>query len=678
MFIIMKIIRNIFLAAALVSLCAACSDDLLDKEPLSSGTEAIMFKTPDQFRQAANALYDLEGWKDYNNGNVVSSSFSKVDHNMDTHGLASNGGGSTPESSWAWDKPYGYIRKCNILLQKVTEYEGDHAEIAASVGVAYFFRAWQHFYLLQRFGGIPIADHVLDVDDPVVAGARNSRYEVVHFIASDLREAISRLPKETEIAAADKGKVSREAAKAFLARVLLYEATWEKYTANIGYDLDGEGASVGAGKAKPSGYPTTTQMLTEAKQMAKEVIDEAEAGTFELFNGCDSLSYYYLFSLDDKGGNICNPWGKGKADNKEFIFSVKYDFDLKKGGINLSYTVVTWQAANISAIFGESFLCNNGLPILVSYDGQTVQNNPVFRGFGGIYTEFSNRDYRFIGCCRMPDRPTWASRTQYADPLDQQGKPYPDPVYPQDPYNPDDPAFSDSKNTIYTPFIDRNSTHNAYGCRKFLQEGKGRDGDNNESADYPLIRLAEVHLIYAEAAVELGDGNISDADLNFSINKNRARARVAPLTNALIANVWDANYYDHAQNKTIIKKMNMLDEIRRERACELFAEGFRENDLRRWGVAHINLRGQKVGRRVLNTAFTTTTANDATWHGEPAYNPSTRPLLYGLIEDPTSLDYGRSIATLAGNLLYSQRDYLAPIPQGQIRLNEALKQNPGW
>jgi hypothetical protein len=40
-------------------------------------------------------------------------------------------------------------------------------------------------------------------------------------------------------------------------------------------------------------------------------------------------------------------------------------------------------------------------------------------------------------------------------------------------------------------------------------------------------------------------------------------------------------------------------------------------------------------------------------------------------------DYGRSIATMAGNLLYSQHDYLAPIPLGQIRFNEALKQNPG-
>lgn len=80
----------------------------------------------------------------------------------------------------------------------------------------------------------------------------------------------------------------------------------------------------------------------------------------------------------------------------------------------------------------------------------------------------------------------------------------------------------------------------------------------NESFDFPLIRLAEVYLIYAEAACELGNGKISDEDLNFSINNTRKRAGIAPLTNALIANVWDAGYWDHEQNKTVCKKMNMV------------------------------------------------------------------------------------------------------------------------
>jgi hypothetical protein len=637
-----------------------------------------MYKTAEQFQQAANALYDLEGWKDYN----AIATFYKMDRNMDISGLSTNGGASATDGDFRWDRPYQYIRKSNTLLAKASEYTGNQDEIAASTGAAYFFRAWQHFYLLQVFGGVPIADHALDVTDAVLYGARNSRYEVADFIIKDLRAAIPLLPMEKNIATSDKGKVSREAAKSFLARVLLYEATWEKYTPGIGYDLDGNGTSAGAGTAKPDGYLSITDMLTEAKKWSGEVITEAETGTFALWNEADSLSYYYLFNLDDRGGNLCNPYGKGKASNKEYIFSVKYDHDIRRPATNIGHTVISWQASYVSSIFADMFPCRNGLPIYISTDGVTRQKNPEFLGFEHFYDEFRNRDYRFISSIYMPDRPCWTSRPDFG-PAPDGLTPYPAPVYPtSDPYagdekNPGDAAYS-SKTAIFTPVIGPNSTHNNYGFRKFNTEGSR--ANEYESPDYPLIRLAEVHLIYAEATVELGNGTISDNDLNFSINKNRTRARVAPLTNSLIAGKYDAGWWDHEQNKTIIKQMNMLDEIRRERVCELFGEGFRESDLKRWGIAHVNLRGQKLGRRVYDTEYMTALANDNTYYGEKSYDPATRPLQYSLYEGngPTDLDYGRSIANLAGNLLYSQRDYLAPVPLGQIRLNEALTQNPGW
>jgi len=650
---------------------AGCSD-FLDKEPLSQGTEVIFYKTPAHFVQAANALYNIEGWKNYDGKESI-----RMDQGTDIAGLSRNGGASAGETDWRWDKPYSFIRNCNILIQKAQEYKGEQSEISASVGTAYFFRAWQHFYLLQLFGGVPIMDHVPDVNDPVVKGARNSRYEVVNFIVTDLRTAISLLPKESAIPASDKGKVSLEAAKAFLARVLLYEATWEKYVPSIGLNLDGNGTADGAGAKKPNAYPSVAEMLTEAKKWAGEVIAEAETGTFQLWNECDTLSYYYLFGIDDKGGNISNFKNKGKATNKEFIFSVKYDPDLKKGDAALTTAVARGNGSNISTYLGEMFLCRNGLPIFISKDGITREKNTEFLGFEHFMDEFRNRDDRFISCTYLPDRKSWvgAGAAENQFPCTVVGKPYPDPVYPQVPYNPSDPAFS-NRATIYTPsLLSLNFTHNAYGSRKFMPEGTRNT--YYESPDYPLIRLAEVHLIYAEAAVELGDGTISDNDLNFSINKNRARARVAPLTNALIADVWDAGYWDHSQNKTIIKKMNMLDEIRRERACELFGEGFRENDLKRWGIAHVNLRGQKLGRYVYGTEYMTAVANDAAYHGQPVYQPNKFSSQYG-INETAGFDYGRTIANLAGNLLYSQRDYLAPIPLTQIRLNKSLTQNPGW
>lgn len=665
-----SIINRIFIASALTFSLSACSD-FLNKEPLSQGTEAIVFKTPEHFEQAAYYLYDLYGW-DYN----------AMDRNLDISGLGSNGGGTAPESSGSWGGPYGQIRDCNILLEKAEEYAGDKNAISHAVGTAHFFRAWQYFKLLKTYGGVPIADHSLDLTDPTLQAPRNSRYEVANFIINDLKEAVKLLTKEKDIPDADKGKISKEAAQSFLARVALYEGTWEKYVPSIGYDLDGDGTNSGAGTAKPEGYPSVTELLTLAKTMSKDVITEAETGTFKLWNECDSLSYYYLFNIDDAEGNIPNFKGKGKATNKEFIIYRKYDFNIAKPNKNISHTVIVGLATSISQQFGESFLCRNGLPIRISYTGNmaNAQNNPQFEGYKTFVGEYRNRDYRFISCTYIPDRTFWSSRVEDGRQLTATGKPYPDPVFPQNDevYNPGDPAYSSSCG-VFKPTLRNNSTASGYGSRKYLIEGANRPS-NTESADYPNLRLAEVYCIYAEATCELNGGNISDEDLDFSINKNRARARVAPLTNALIANVWDAGYWDYEQNKTVCKKMNMLDEIRRERACELFGEGHRMDDLKRWGIAHINLVGQKLGHYVLGTAYETEKANSAQYFGEPCYYPEKYPLRYGIYEgtgknDP---DYGRSIANDPTTLNFIQRDYLTPLPLDQMRLNTNLKQNPGW
>lgn len=665
-----SIINRIFIASALTFSLSACSD-FLNKEPLSQGTEAIVFKTPEHFEQAAYYLYDLYGWD--NNA---------MDRNLDISGLGSNGGGTAPESSGSWGGPYGQIRDCNILLEKAEEYAGDKNAISHAVGTAHFFRAWQYFKLLKTYGGVPIADHSLDLTDPTLQAPRNSRYEVANFIINDLKEAVKLLTKEKDIPDADKGKISKEAAQSFLARVALYEGTWEKYVPSIGYDLDGDGTNSGAGTAKPEGYPSVTELLTLAKTMSKDVITEAETGTFKLWNECDSLSYYYLFNIDDAEGNIPNFKGKGKATNKEFIIYRKYDFNIAKPNKNISHTVIVGLATSISQQFGESFLCRNGLPIRISYTGNmaNAQNNPQFEGYKTFVGEYRNRDYRFISCTYIPDRTFWSSRVEDGRQLTATGKPYPDPVFPQNDevYNPGDPAYSSSCG-VFKPTLRNNSTASGYGSRKYLIEGANRPS-NTESADYPNLRLAEVHCIYAEATCELNGGNISDEDLDFSINKNRARARVAPLTNALIANVWDAGYWDYEQNKTVCKKMNMLDEIRRERACELFGEGHRMDDLKRWGIAHINLVGQKLGHYVLGTAYETEKANSAQYFGEPCYYPEKYPLRYGIYEgtgknDP---DYGRSIANDPTTLNFIQRDYLTPLPLDQMRLNTNLKQNPGW
>jgi hypothetical protein len=284
-----SIITKLVMSSALIASITSCSE-FLEKEPLSEGTEAIVFKNATQFQQAADAFIEhLPSWKSIT-----------WDKNTDIGGLSSNGGSAAPESNNTWKNSYEHIRQYNILLKKAEEYTGDKTAINASVGTAYFFRGMAYFDLLKTFGGVPIVDHVMDVNDEVLYGPRNSRYEVFNFLANDFRKAIELLPKESSIAAADKGRISKEAAQAFFGRVLLYEATWEKYVPSINYDLDGNGTENGAGKTKPEGYPSTDNMFSECKQVSKAVMDEAQAnGTYSLWNECDSLSYYYLFNIEE-------------------------------------------------------------------------------------------------------------------------------------------------------------------------------------------------------------------------------------------------------------------------------------------------------------------------------------------------------------------------------------------
>ena len=142
-------------------------------------------------------------------------------------------------------------------------------------------------------------------------------------------------------------------------------------------------------------------------------------------------------------------------------------------------------------------------PIRISYTGSMsdAQNNPEFEGYATFIGEYRNRDYRFVGCTFLPDRVSYSSRTE------------------------DGRQRTDAINRIlllcfrrtmiimillipYIAVLVQCSIPQSeiivqwggYSSRKYLIEGANRP-DNTESADFPLIRLAEVHCIYAEATV---------------------------------------------------------------------------------------------------------------------------------------------------------------------------------
>ncbi len=634
-----------FIFVFLGLLFSSCND-YLDKGPLDELSEAVYFKTPADFEAASNFFYTRLGF-DY--GDAGSDLSGNIGYGGDI--VYGNGYTTIPSSDEIWTNNYKYLRYPNQLIEKAADYEGD-GDISEYVSVAYFFRAWHHLKLLKRFGGVPIVTRALSVDSEELYAPRNSRYEVVAQILSDIDAALPNLRSVADMSDGEQGRITKEAAKSLKAHVLLFEGTWEKYADNA--FLDGDGSSVGAGSVKPAGYPSVTQMLTDAKTLSKEIID---GGQFELWDKRAELQavetlptdhfgerhLYYFFNLEPDN----NPAGLTKADNKEFIFQAVFDYNYRRINQNLTHSHPVCPTRKLM----DMYLCTDGLP---------VQHSTVFEGYDSILHEYQNRDLRLTGLNKIPFRQYWGWNSpntsqgggaQYGVPFEESGVDY---------------------DYRYSPQLrsEVNGRNMGYMGNKFTFENINRD-TRYEAFNCPIIRYAEILLIYAEATCELGNGSISDGDLNISINKIRERSGVAPLTNALIAPFSD---------------LTMLGEIRRERGIELFGEGFRFDDLKRWGIAETELKHDICVTYIKYGADDTEYVNAIDPRdGDPLYTPETWS--FGLTTAEASVSTysgiaktkaGALIINPASNRLFAKMNYLDPIPSAQIGQNPALKQNPGW
>lgn len=628
-------------------LTAGCTDNFLELEPLDSQTDAIYFKNLTQFQAAADNLHaNIYAW----GGNTTYDiNFDYGSDLVTTANTALNGTNSAGASDTYYTQAYKWLRPCCQLIEKGEQY-ANKDEIAGPVGQAYFFRAWHHFFLLKRFGGVALMMKTPDTGSDMVWGPRQSRYEVVKAILDDLDMAIAKLKNTTVASTGNDGHVTVDAAKAFKARVCLFEGTWEKYNGRGTADAtNGDGIESGAGTAMPEGYPSIEDMLTMAKTLSAEVIN---SGNYELFMGVEEAlnsanpdkyrhtSYFYLFNLE---GSDSNPAGVSKADNKEAIFRSIYDHTNRRSATNLTHT----EPAKMTRKLMDLYLCSDGLPVHVS---------PLFKGYSTMNAEFENRDYRLTACHPKVLDFVWGWG-KYGTGAD---------------YSVD--IYSLTANQYqWCPNLLSNSSSGTRG-RKFCSELATLGDAGDEAPDYLQIRLAEVYLIYAEATCELGNGQISDKDLDFSLNKVRARGGVAPLNAALIAKA-----------QSLGCNMTPLGEIRRERAVELYGEGHRLSDLCRWGIAEQVLGQERCGAYVSYDGadtYLTTLVNPVTnvkiynasvWEG----NIEVGEVTY---EDPayTPTKAGALIVEQKANRKFARKNYLQPIPTDQIKLNANLKQNPQW
>jgi hypothetical protein len=323
--------------------------------------------------------------------------------------------------------------------------------------------------------------------------------------------------------------------------------------------------------------------LTAAVDASNLVLASNE---YALYTGQGANSYKYLFILQGD-------------DSKEVILARRYYANRSTH----NWTRELW--------FNAMVPTKNLADMYLATDGQPITQSPLFQGYNTLTSEFQNRDPRMSMTFIVP-----GSTIFFEGGLMQ-------PTYPG--------------------FTGSNATHTGYMIRKFLDETL--EATQFQGAyDFKEFRYAEVLLILAEALFEQ-NGQISDQDLNRTINVIRSRVNMPALTNSFVSTIG----------------LNMLDEIRRERTVELAFEGYRRDDLRRWKTAETVLPQALKGIKFTGTE----------------YQQRYPDLQVG--SDIQVDGNGFIVSEPASGRAFLPKHYLDPIPLQQIQLSKGtLTQNPGW
>lgn len=226
---------------------SACHDELLNPIPESVLTNVNAFNTPKDMNLATLGVYapyqdriqyDYE-LLEIPTDDMYPFYFGKSP-GIDEIGVLQISP-ENPKINAYWKTTYNGIFRANSVLaniDKPTDYAAGQKE--QFMGEAKFMRALYYFDLVRVFGGVPAVTTVLNSEE-----ARNipraTEDEIYQLIISDLQDAINNLPLPTAIA---KGRASKAAATALLAKVYVYRQNWaeaktllEDLFANYNYSL---------------------------------------------------------------------------------------------------------------------------------------------------------------------------------------------------------------------------------------------------------------------------------------------------------------------------------------------------------------------------------------------------------------------------------------------------------
>jgi hypothetical protein len=212
------------LCSALLLLATACKK--LDLAPSDRYTELTFWQSDDNVNSALNNIYSGIYTSDriFYNEALSDNAYTKLGVSSGVDALSSgNFTISLPRFQNDWAYYYGGIKSCNIFLENVDKNTTLTASLKDRMKAEVrFVRAWHHFNLMKWWGDVPLLKKDISPDEAKVV-SRTPRAEVLQFVLDELDAAAAALPTNTQYAKSDWGRVTKGAALALKARVLLYE-----------------------------------------------------------------------------------------------------------------------------------------------------------------------------------------------------------------------------------------------------------------------------------------------------------------------------------------------------------------------------------------------------------------------------------------------------------------------
>jgi starch-binding outer membrane protein, SusD/RagB family len=212
------------IVAGVLLLASACKK--LDLAPVDRFTELTFWQSDENVNNALNNIYSLIYTSDrvFYNEAMSDNAFTKLGVNTGADAIASgNFTISLPRFRQDWAYYYSGIKSSNIFLENVDKNTTLPDALRNRMkGEVRFIRAWHNFNLMKWWGDVPLLKKDVTPDEARFV-SRTPRAEVLQFVLEELDAAAAALPAKEGYADADNGRITKGAALALKARVLLYE-----------------------------------------------------------------------------------------------------------------------------------------------------------------------------------------------------------------------------------------------------------------------------------------------------------------------------------------------------------------------------------------------------------------------------------------------------------------------